>query len=59
MSPIKEEVYVEKSLGFEDNMYLGHVYKLSKSLYGLKQALRAWYECLIVGDRYPPGPLKE
>jgi hypothetical protein len=44
--PIKEEVYVEQSPGFEDSEYPNHVYKLSKALYGLKQAPRAWYECL-------------
>jgi hypothetical protein len=44
--PIKEEVYVEQPLGFEDSEYPNHVYKLSKVLYGLKQAPRAWYECL-------------
>jgi hypothetical protein len=44
--PIKEEVYVEQPLGFEDSEYPTHVYKLSKALYGLKQAPRAWYECL-------------
>jgi hypothetical protein len=44
--PIKEEVYVEQSPGFEDSEYPNHVYKLSKVLYGLKQAPRAWYECL-------------
>jgi hypothetical protein len=44
--PIKEEVYVEKPPGFEDNEYPSHVYKLSKALYGLKQAPRTWYECL-------------
>jgi hypothetical protein len=44
--PIKEEVYVEQPVVFEDSEYPNHVYKLSKLLYGLKQAPRAWYECL-------------
>jgi hypothetical protein len=44
--PIKEEVYVEQPLDFEDEEYPNHVYKLHKAIYGLKQALRAWYECL-------------
>jgi hypothetical protein len=41
--PIKEEVYVEQPLGFENVKYPNHVYKLHKVLYGLKQAPRAWY----------------
>jgi hypothetical protein len=44
--PIKEEVYVEQPPSFEVSEYPSHVYKLSKALYGIKQALRAWYECL-------------
>jgi hypothetical protein len=44
--PIKEEVYVEQPPGFEDDRYPDHVFKLSKALYGFKQAPRAWYECL-------------
>jgi hypothetical protein len=40
--PIKEEVYVEQPPGFEDNRYPDHVYMLSKALYGIKQAPRAW-----------------
>jgi hypothetical protein len=45
-SPIKEEVYVEQPLGFEDEEYPNHAYGLHKTLYGLKQALRAWYKGL-------------
>jgi hypothetical protein len=43
---IKEEVYVEQPPGFESEGYSNYVYKLYKTLYGLKQARRAWYECL-------------
>jgi hypothetical protein len=46
IGPIKEEVYVEQLLGFEDDRYPDHVYRISKALCGLKQAPRAWYECL-------------
>jgi hypothetical protein len=44
--PIKEEVYMEQPMGFEDEEYPNHVYKIHKALYRLKQARRAWYECL-------------
>jgi hypothetical protein len=43
---INELVYVEQPLGFEDPRYPNHVYRLSKVLYALKQAPRAWYERL-------------
>ena len=43
---IKEEVYVEQPPGFEDYKYPDHVFKLTKALYSLKQASRAWYERL-------------
>nr|GEV37679.1 hypothetical protein [Tanacetum cinerariifolium] len=43
---ITEEVYVCQPLGFEDLDYLNKVYKVIKSLYGLHQALKAWYETL-------------
>ncbi|GKB26550.1 putative ribonuclease H-like domain-containing protein, partial [Tanacetum coccineum] len=43
---IKEEVYVCQPLGFEDPDYPDKVYKVVKALYGLHQALRAWYETL-------------
>jgi hypothetical protein len=40
---IQEEVYVRQLLGFESPKYIDRVYKLSKALYGHKQAPRAWY----------------
>jgi hypothetical protein len=36
-------VYVSQPLGFESPKYPDKVYKFSKTLYGLKQASRAWY----------------
>jgi hypothetical protein len=44
--PIMEEVNVEQPLGFEDDKYPSQVFKIKKVLYRLKQAPRAWYECL-------------
>nr|GEY76044.1 putative ribonuclease H-like domain-containing protein [Tanacetum cinerariifolium] len=41
---IKEEVYVCQPPGFEDPYFPDKVYKVEKALYGLHQALRAWYE---------------
>ncbi|GKB99477.1 putative ribonuclease H-like domain-containing protein [Tanacetum coccineum] len=43
---IEEEVYVCQPPGFEDPDFPNRVYKLEKALYGLHQALRAWYETL-------------
>nr|GEW79255.1 hypothetical protein [Tanacetum cinerariifolium] len=43
---IEEEVYVCQPLGFEDPDHPDKVYKVVKALYGLHQALRAWYETL-------------
>jgi hypothetical protein len=43
---ISELVYVEQAPSFEDPTKPNRVYKLSKDLYGLKQASRAWYERL-------------
>jgi hypothetical protein len=43
---INELVYVEQPPGFEDEKKSNHVYKLRKTLYGLKQTPRAWYERL-------------
>nr|GEY22358.1 hypothetical protein [Tanacetum cinerariifolium] len=44
---IEEEVYVCQPLGFKDLDFPDRVYKVEKALYGLHQALRAWYETLL------------
>ncbi|GJU01253.1 copia protein [Tanacetum coccineum] len=44
---IEEEVYVCQPLGFVDPEFPEKVYKVEKALYGLHQALRAWYETLF------------
>jgi hypothetical protein len=48
---LTEEVCMKQSLGFVDSTFPSHVCRLHKSLYGLKQALRAWYtrlsDCLL------------
>nr|GEV71624.1 putative ribonuclease H-like domain-containing protein [Tanacetum cinerariifolium] len=43
---ITEDVYVCQPLRFEDPDHPDKVYKVVKALYGLHQALRAWYETL-------------
>nr|GEU53628.1 putative ribonuclease H-like domain-containing protein [Tanacetum cinerariifolium] len=43
---IEEEVYVCQPSGFKDPDHLDMVYKVVKTLYGLHQAPRAWYETL-------------
>nr|GEU74932.1 hypothetical protein [Tanacetum cinerariifolium] len=42
--PLKEEVYVAQPDGFVDPDHPEKVYRLRKAVYGLKQALRAWYD---------------
>lgn len=41
---ITEEVYVHQPSGLENPKNQDFVFKLKKSLYGLKQTPRAWYE---------------
>ncbi|GJR19200.1 retrovirus-related pol polyprotein from transposon TNT 1-94 [Tanacetum coccineum] len=42
--PLKEEVYVNQPDRFINPYHPDQVYLLKKELYGLKQALRAWYD---------------
>ena len=39
---IREDIYMKQPQGFEDETYPDYVCKLTKSLYGLKQASRNW-----------------
>ena len=41
---LEEEVYIDNPPGFDDSKSAGKVCKLNKSLYGLKQFPRAWFE---------------
>jgi hypothetical protein len=40
-----ETVYCSQPVDFVDPVHPQQVCRLNKSLYGLKQALRAWYHC--------------
>nr|GEU76686.1 hypothetical protein [Tanacetum cinerariifolium] len=48
---IEEDVYVCQPPGFEDPDFPDKVYKVNKALYGLHQALRAWYETLSTSTK--------
>ncbi|GKC81205.1 retrovirus-related pol polyprotein from transposon TNT 1-94 [Tanacetum coccineum] len=55
---LNEEVYVVQPLGFIDFEKPDHVYKLNKTIYGLKQALKAWYDRLkpfLIKHEYKMG----
>nr|GEV81706.1 copia protein [Tanacetum cinerariifolium]GEW92831.1 copia protein [Tanacetum cinerariifolium] len=47
LSFINEEVYIAQPPGFIDFKKPDHVYKLKKSLYGLKQELKAWPDIMF------------
>jgi hypothetical protein len=46
---LKEEVYIEQLEGFQLSENVDYMCKLKNSLYGLKQAARAWYSRM---DKY-------
>lgn len=43
-SDLQEDVYMDIPSGFENIQTVGKVCKLKKSLYGLKQSPRAWFD---------------
>nr|GEU28595.1 retrovirus-related Pol polyprotein from transposon TNT 1-94 [Tanacetum cinerariifolium] len=43
---LREKVYVSQPDGFVDQDNPNHVYNLKKAVYGLKHAMRAWYDML-------------
>src|SRR3954467_4322897 len=45
---LEEQVFCQQPTGFVDPAHPDHVCLLSRSLYGLKQALRAWYQGIAV-----------
>ena len=55
---LKEDVYVAQPKGLIDPHFLDHVLYLKKTLFGLKQAPRAWYDRLtqyLVSYRFTRG----
>nr|GEW58043.1 putative ribonuclease H-like domain-containing protein [Tanacetum cinerariifolium] len=57
---IEDEVYVCQPPGFEDLHFPNKAYKVEKALYGLHQALRAWYETLstyLLENRFRRGTI--
>ncbi|KAI3503815.1 hypothetical protein L1887_32266 [Cichorium endivia] len=57
---LQEVVYLQQPPGFEDLSRPNHVYRLNKSVYGLKQSPRAWYETLsnfLVKSFYKRGTI--
>ncbi|GJU43899.1 putative ribonuclease H-like domain-containing protein [Tanacetum coccineum] len=59
---IEEEVYMCQSPGFENPQFPKKVYKVEKALYGLHQALRAWYETLstyLLENRFRRGIIEK
>jgi hypothetical protein len=43
---LNEDVYMKQPAGFVDSEHPNHICKLDKSLYGVKQALCAWFSRL-------------
>ncbi|GJY07106.1 retrovirus-related pol polyprotein from transposon TNT 1-94 [Tanacetum coccineum] len=55
---LREEVYVSQPDEFVDPENPNHVYKIKKSLYGLNQAPRAWYDLLssyLLSQKFSKG----
>ena len=56
---LKEEIYMEVTLGFGKNLKGRRVCKLKKALYNLKQSPQAWFERfakVMITNRYKQSP---
>ncbi|CAI0429581.1 unnamed protein product, partial [Linum tenue] len=56
---LQEEVYMQQPTGFVDPDRPDHVCRLRKSIYGLRQAPRAWFTCLSQAIRSNSGVLQQ
>nr|GEX31653.1 retrovirus-related Pol polyprotein from transposon TNT 1-94 [Tanacetum cinerariifolium] len=57
---LREKVYVSRPDEFVDPKNPNHVYKLKKAFYGLKQALRAWYDLItsfLLSQKFTKGTI--
>jgi Reverse transcriptase (RNA-dependent DNA polymerase) len=44
---LDREIYIDQPQGFKSRTHLEYVCKLKKTLYGLKQPPKAWYEKIV------------
>ncbi|GJW38179.1 putative ribonuclease H-like domain-containing protein [Tanacetum coccineum] len=59
---IEEDVYVTQPPGFKDPDHPDKVYKVTKALYGLHQAPKAWYEIFsnyLLGNTFKRGKIDQ
>ena len=55
MKKVDQEIYMEQLRKFESKACPNYVSKIRKTLYGLRQALRAWYRKIQSGYHLTPS----